>query len=166
MAYTDKTWSETVGALAVTFEKWGVDEWTIDPLKPRFAGAKAYQSPDELTVTLSYTKDGVDVELTIDKWPRAVDNLRALYLTVESLRLNEYRGIADAVRRAYAQLPAPKVERDAYEVLGVHPRASIELIEDVYKTLARRKHPDAGGTREQWDELQAAIERIRKEKAR
>lgn len=165
--YTNKTWSETMADLAITFERWEIarEDWTVDAgIRPHRA-AKDKQTEIERTVTLSYlTPAGNNLELTINKWPRAVDNLRALYLTVESLRLNEYRGIAEAVRAAYAQLPPPKVERDPYEVLGVHPRSSLEHIEGIYKMLVKRRHPDQGGTRAEWDELQAAIERIRRER--
>ena len=165
--YTEKTWSETMQDLTIAFERWGVDDWQVEPARPPFGGAREYQPPDQRMVRLRYSKEGVDVELAIDKWPRAVDNLRALYLTVDALRLNEYRGISEAVRQAYAQLPAPApepVRRDPYVVLGANPEADMETIEALYRIRAKRLHPDAGGNPEAWKELQAAIEQIRRER--
>src|SRR5690349_17677624 len=83
MAYTDKSWSETKQDLRETFKKWGIREWDVDAGISPARAANARQSPSEREVTLTYVKDGVDIELRIDKWPRAVDNFRALYLTVE-----------------------------------------------------------------------------------
>lgn len=159
--YTDKSWSETKQDLRETFTKWGIREWDVDAGISPARAANARQSPSEREVVLNYVKDGVDIELRIDKWPRAVDNLRALYLTVESLRLNEYRGIADVVRQAYAQLPAP-VEQSAYATIGARPEWSLEQIEAAYKARARQLHPDSGGSVVAFQELTAAMEQIRK----
>jgi len=51
----------------------------------------------------------------------------------------------------------------AYHTLGVQPGAPRAVAEAAYRTLARQRHPDAGGTRAQWDALQAAIAIIRKD---
>lgn len=166
--YTDKAWSETKKDLRETFKKWGIREWDVDADISPARAANARQSQSERGVTLSYVKDGVDIELRIDKWPRAVDNLRALYLTVESLRLNEYRGIADVVRQAYAQLPPPapeSVKRDPYDVLRVGRNQDIKAIENIYKLRARQLHPDTGGPTAAMAELNQAMDAIRKERA-
>ena len=51
-------------------------------------------------------------------------------------------------------------ERKAWEVLGIRPGAPEELIQAAFRKRAKELHPDAGGTREQWDELQAAYTRL------
>ena len=38
------------------------------------------------------------------------------------------------------------MEIDAYEVLQVHQKAELEVIRAAFRTLARKYHPDAGGT--------------------
>lgn len=58
------------------------------------------------------------------------------------------------------------MERDPYEVLGVRSDTDMEDIELIYKAKAKRAHPDAGGSVEAMKELNKAIDKIRKEKAK
>lgn len=88
-------------------------------------------------------------------------NLRCCYLALDSMRLNERRGIGDVLREAYAQLPAAPRALDPYEVLGVRSDTPLEDIEAVYRSKARRAHPDAGGSDAQMKELNEAIKKIR-----
>lgn len=94
------------------------------------------------------------------------ENLRCCFLALDSMRLNERRGIGEVMQTAYAMLSAPKAERDPYEVLGVRSNLDLEDIEAVWRSKVKRAHPDAGGTAEAAAELNGAIERIRKERAR
>lgn len=169
MAYhlqTNKTWQETADDIADTMRKWRVTSWELVKM-PRMVTTSYSLPPGQRRVILRYVKDGVPVELAMDRQERIVDNARVLYLAVEALRMNDERGIADIVREAYAQLPAPTQEtpaRDPYVVLGVHPNAALETIETFYRALAKRAHPDAGGSPEQFRELTSAMEQIRKER--
>jgi hypothetical protein len=48
-------------------------------------------------------------------------------------------------------------ERDAWTVLGLPPGAhTAEEVRAAYKARAREVHPDAGGERQEWDELREA----------
>lgn len=49
-------------------------------------------------------------------------------------------------------------ERELYEVLQVHPAAEQEVIESAYRRLARKYHPDVGGSAHRMTELNAAYE--------
>ena len=92
------------------------------------------------------------------------DNLRALYLTVEDIRLAYKRGLGDILTNTVSQmlqLWAAAQHRDPYEFLGVRADTPLEDIEAMYKIKAKRAHPDAGGSNEQMRELNDAIERIR-----
>src|SRR5262245_30234786 len=51
--------------------------------------------------------------------------------------------------------------RDCYEILQVHPSAEPEVIESAYRRLARKYHPDLGGSTERMAELNAAYEILR-----
>jgi hypothetical protein len=104
------------------------------------------------------------VQLVMDKQARAVDNLRVLYLAVEAMRMNDQRGLTDVVRQAYAQLPAP-VEQNVYAVVGARPEWSLSQIEEAYRARARHLHPDSGGATAAFQELTAAMDAIRKERA-
>jgi len=48
------------------------------------------------------------------------------------------------------------------EVLGVREDVSLEVAEAAYRALARQRHPDAGGSNEAMQELNHAIEEIRR----
>lgn len=165
--FTKKTWTETRTDLRETFAKWESDterriDWSIDtPVGP--ARAHSYLSPADRTVSLSFVHPttGQEVVLTMNAQARPVDNLRVLYLAVEAMRMNEKRGIGEVMREAYLQLPAPAVERDPYEVLGVRSDSPPEVIEASYRALAKKLHPDAGGDEEAFKELRAAYEKVR-----
>ena len=159
---TEKKWGETLADLEDTFRLWGIHEWTVTPMRPRSRGR--YQGKDERRVTLHYLKDGAEIDLPMDQQDRAEDNLRVLYLAVEAMRMNEKRGIADVVRDAYLQLPAPLKVRDPYEVLGVRSDSPIEVVEAAYRALAKQAHPDAGGSTEVMTSLNEAVAQIRKER--
>ncbi|MFO0576123.1 MAG: J domain-containing protein [Polyangia bacterium] len=48
--------------------------------------------------------------------------------------------------------------RSPYEVLGIHPNATIEEIKSAYRRCAREAHPDLQGDRERFQAVQAAYE--------
>lgn len=154
---TEKTWAETRQAIRKEFERWarlrGAEvAWDVENIR------------DKHMVTLRYQHAGEpEVVLTMGSQRRAEDNLRVLYLALEALRLNEARGIADVVRAAYLALPAPAVERDPYEVLGVRSDTPPAVIEASYKALAKLYHPDSGIEPDaaRMAEVNAAYERLR-----
>ena len=157
---TNKSWSETRADLAATFARWGVRDWAVSC--PSRAYDSYQLSAENRAVTVRYThpRQG-DRELTYGKQDRPVDNIRVLWLVLDAMRLNEARGIEDIVREAYLALPAPSRERDPYEVLGVRPDAPAEVVEASYRALAKRLHPDAGGSKEAMSALNAAWEAVR-----
>ncbi len=161
---TKKSWSATNAELSWEMDKWGVKEWETN--YPRGARLEGYsQSEQDRTVTLKYIKDGKPVSLTMGKQARAVDNLRVLYLAINSMRLNEVRGIGEVLEQAYLQLAAPVGKRDPWEVLGISPSSDLDFAEGVYKLKMKKAHPDAGGSNEEAKELLEAIEEVRRQKA-
>lgn len=156
---TEKTWAQTYRDLNTEFQRWA-----------RFRGRgikwDVVNMRGQAPVTLTYQHEGeAAVTLMLDRQGRAEDNLRALYLGIESLRLNELRGIADIVRAAYLALPAPTVERDPYEVLGVRSDSPRVVIDGAFRALSKAYHPDNGTEPNPaaMAELSAAYERIKGE---
>lgn len=98
--------------------------------------------------------------VTIDRFERPVDNLWALAIGLDAVRLNELRGLDDVARQVYQALPAPR-QRSPWEVLGLPAGSDLDVIEAVYRTKAKRLHPDAGGTVEAFRELQEAYEAVK-----
>lgn len=129
------------------------------PAAPRYERAFLARADRAVSVTFSA---GVHVErtVTVDRFERPVDNLWALAVGLDAVRLNELRGLDDVARQVYQALPAPR-ERDPWEVLGLRPDAGLEDVEAMYRSRAKRLHPDvAGGSGEAMAELNRAREMI------
>lgn len=153
------TFNDTKADLDVAFAKWGVRDWEVRPM--REPDHRYHHPEDPAKVVVHYIREGREVELSMAKHPYFYQNIRVIYFAIEALRMNEERGLEELVRAAYGLLPAPAVERDPYETLGVRPDAPIEAIEASYRALAKKAHPDVGGSNRRMTELNAAWERIR-----
>lgn len=110
--------------------------------------------------TVRFDLRGRQVEISVDKFDSYGSNLTAAYLAIQSMRLNEARGIGETLQRAYAALPQPAHHRDPYEVLGVHSTMQLDDIEAVYRRRANR----AGDASPELVELNTAMDRIREDK--
>lgn len=157
---TKKSWHETMQELGDCFDRWGIVEWTTNYPRGARLTAQVQSEPDR-TVTLTYVKEGKTINLNMSSQSRAVDNLRALYLSINSMRLNELRGIAEVLESAYMQLAGGN-NKNPREILGIMHDAPLEVAEASYKARVRSAHPDAGGTQEQMTELNWAIDQIRR----
>jgi hypothetical protein len=149
---TDKGWLETRSAIADEMRKWGIEEWTVEKFGN---GAR-----------VSYMRNGRPIDLNMDKQASPAANLRVLFYTVQSLRMNEVRGISEVMQSAYVQIAAPKQKRNPYDVLMILPDSDIEVAEAVFRNLAQKYHPDKGGSVEKFQEINEAIDEIRKEKGK
>lgn len=159
---TKKSWAETTRELATEFERWGVDDWETN--YPRGAVREGRnQSETDRTVTLTYVLRGHRVSLDMGDQDRAVDNLRVLLLAIQSIRLNEKRGIGKVLENAYLQLAGPTQEKTPWEVLQVFPGSPPSVCEPMYRERVKQLHPDKGGSEAEMKELNRAIEQIRKE---
>lgn len=162
---TKKSWSATNTELQIEFERWGVHDWETNyPRGARLEGMN--QSEQDRTVTLRYNKNGKEIRLSMGRQARAVDNLRVLFLAIESMRLNEKRGIGEVLEAAYLQLGGGVIKKSPWEVLEVYPGSPLPVAEAAYKAKALKAHPDvAGGSEEAMKEITEAINLIREGKA-
>lgn len=154
--HSDKTVAETRMDLRATFEKWSVTRWD-SPHPTKIGGAEA---------TVRFELNGQPMVLTCNRFDEYRINLRALWITLDDLRLAASRGILEQYQQFLAQLPAAGESsyQDPYEVVGVSEAMDIESIEAVYRVKAKRLHPDVGGDVEAFKRLQRAIETIREAK--
>lgn len=103
------------------------------------------------------------------RWDRIKDNIRALEKTIEAIRGIERWGASDMLERAFSgftALPSPtKRKRTWREVLDIFTSGpvTVDNIELAYKRLAKRRHPDMGGSHEEMAELNQAREEALKE---
>jgi DnaJ domain len=148
---TDMSVGRTKRDLADSFRKWGISSRHYD-IRTGLRDAEVI-----------ITRPGhPELRLQTNRFDDPETNLRALFFAIDATRLMAQRGILEeAAQVATAFLSAPAaapVKRVWYEVLGVMPTADDEVIEGAYKQLARKRHPDAGGSEEAMTELNLAFE--------
>lgn len=150
--YSKKSWSETKAELRECMERWGVRHWDIECETTQYS--RSFEEGDP--------KRGVVV------WyvhPETMENLRALFIGINEIRLNETtRGLGDVFRQNYMALPAgrPSAASDPWRVLNLSPNAEPAVVEAAYRALARQRHPDAGGSDAEMAELNAAYAAVKR----
>jgi hypothetical protein len=158
----------------------------------RRKATRAGQSLAERRVTLRFTWFDWDrsapraVVLAMQREERAIDNLRLLARAIEWIRVADAWGVTGLVVKLYRQMyppldkPAtataprpttpgktapPRDVAAAYATLHLAPDAPLEVAEAAYKVLVRTAHPDFGGSHAAMVTLNAAIQRIRADRA-
>jgi hypothetical protein len=112
-------------------------------------------------VAVYFKYNDKDVALCCDQYERVWENVQALAKAIEALRGLERWGVSDFLDRAFTgfkALPATTLqEKDIWEVLGLSgkPESTI-IIHQAYKQQAKKVHPDAGGSEEDFHLLQEA----------
>lgn len=120
--------------------------------------------PNDPGVAVYWTsKDKKKQCMPIDRYTRVADNIAAVAATLEALRSVERHGggtILDRAFAGFAQLPAAIItQRPWREVFHFSPdlKYSRDVIEDRFRVLAQKLHPDKdGGDHEAMAELNAA----------
>lgn len=105
------------------------------------------------------TKSGQPQVMACDRWAKVKDNVRAVGLAIEALRQLERTGASEILERAFqgfAALPSEAGRRTWREVLGIRDVVDRLFVQDRYRALARKRHPDAGGSPEEMVELNRA----------
>lgn len=124
----------------------------VDGLPYAGTAEKHYADPG---VAIYFTWKGEPWVIACDCWDRVKDNLRAIGLTVDAMRMIERSGATELLKRAFAgfkALPAKgETTTDSVSwrgVLGLHHAAnSLMDARARYRELSRRHHPDHGGDR-------------------
>jgi len=120
------------------------------------------REPEDPGVAVWFERAGATRCIAVDAFDQIVGNIRAITLAVEAIRRLDRYGISHALLTSAADallaLPERAGEgvRPWHEVLGVDPAASEDVVNAAYRALAKVHHPDAGGSRAEWDELQRA----------
>lgn len=117
--------------------------------------------PADPGVAVYFDWDGAQRCIAVDRFTEVEANVRAIYQILEGRRQEmRYGGlhIVRATFRGFVSLPPPD---DWRGILGLGPRPTIDEVEAAYKRLARKRHPDAGGSERAMAELNAAREAAR-----
>jgi hypothetical protein len=95
--------------------------------------------------------------MAVDRYSRVAANLAPIAATLQAMRAIKRRGRAGVLDRAFtgiAALPAPK---QPWEVLGLETNLPTrQEVEDAYRRLAMKNHPDRGGDPEEMAKINAA----------
>lgn len=111
--------------------------------------------PADPGVAFFFELDGKPHLLACDRWDSIAGNIAAIAAHIEALRGQERWGVA-TLHEAFAghvALPAPE---QWWQVLGLTAAAPVNLIQRRYRELARRAHPDTGGSEAAMARLNAA----------
>lgn len=114
---------------------------------------------DDTGVAAYFTLGGDEKCIPCDRWIRIEDNLHAVELTVNALRGLERWGAKEIVAAAFQgfqALPASTEGAAWWRVLEVSPDASEVEVEQAYRRLAQLRHPDKGGTADEFMVLKEA----------
>jgi hypothetical protein len=114
--------------------------------------------PTDGGVAVYFELEGEEVCFACDRWYYVEENVRAIGKTLEALRGINRWGTDDMVRasfQGFAALPET-TGRPWWEVLGVDPDAARPVIDAAYRRKLKQTHPDIGGDRELFDEVQEA----------
>lgn len=115
---------------------------------------------DDPGVAVYFMLRGRQMVMARDAFASVHDNLRSIGLGIAHLRGLERHGGGQMMERAFegfAALSAPDAF-DPWAILGLKPGASRDEIETKFRELAKRHHPDTGGSAEEFVKIKRARE--------
>lgn len=118
------------------------------------------RAPDDPGVALYFRLDGRDTVLACDRWDRVADNIAAIAKHIEALRGQDRWGVGtlEQAFAGYQALPAPE---QWWQVLGCAEDTPQETVERVFRELAKKFHPDRGGSESEMARINAALQASR-----
>jgi len=106
-------------------------------------------------------RNGHPKVMACDRWDKIADNMRAIHKTLEALRGIERYGVSEAIDRAFSgfdALPPPKRWRDFFGDVR-----SYDDLKKRYRDMAKKMHPDSGGSEAAMAELNAHYQQAAEE---
>lgn len=94
--------------------------------------------------------------IAVDRYTKPEDNLAAVAATLEAMRAIERHGGSEILDRAFTGFVALAAPEQWFEVLGVSAGCSVGQIQDAYRALAMKHHPDKGGDTNEMARINAA----------
>jgi len=147
-----------------------VDDWRLSTAAPHrkkdglpYADAR----PDDPGAVVRWTNDTEQFAVAADRYMTLRDNIRAIGLYIAEKRKMSNRPVKTGQDEfATAQLPSGDGDdaivatagKEPHEVLGVAPDAPAAVVEGAYRELLKERHPDHGGSDQEFRELQRAKE--------
>ena len=114
--------------------------------------------PDDPGAAVYFRLTGKPRCLACDRWDRVADNIAAVAQHIDALRRIDRYGVG-TMEQAFAGYAAlPPATQDWWLVLEVRPDATLEIVEEAFRRLARQHHPDVGGSHDMMVRLSEARE--------
>lgn len=119
---------------------------------------------DDPGVAIYFKMKGRDVVMCCDQYSQVWENVYALGKGIEALRGMDRWGVSEFLERAFTGFTAlPEFTtadiKSSWETLGLSAKpADIGIVHSAYKTLAKKAHPDMGGSADGFDELNKAYQ--------
>ncbi len=116
--------------------------------------------PADPGVAVYFTRGNQPYTFASDHYDRVLGNVRAIGLTLESLRRIERYGSLEMMNQAFrgfAALPPAGLFKPWWQTLGLDRAAATgDVIRRAHRELAALHHPDRGGSSERMAEINAA----------
>lgn len=135
-----------------------------------------WRQPDDPGVAIYFSLQGAHLQdprryyaIACDAYRKVEENMRALVHTLEAMRTIERHGSSQLLEQAmsgFAALPPPSDPGAWWAVLGFTSMPSLSQAKDRWRELVTKHHPDRGGTHEQMQRLNGAMERAEQELGR
>lgn len=124
-------------------------------------------NPHDPGVAVYFIYRGKNMVFACDTYRNVIDNMWAIRKTIEALRGMERWGASDMMERAFTGFQAlpPAQSKAWWDVLGVSRSASLEQVSKAWKDLAKKYHPDRGGSEQKMSEINRAWHEAERELA-
>lgn len=117
-------------------------------------------SPADPGVAVWFKWDGALRCIAVDRYQTVKENLQAIHHVLEARRVELRHGTIALVRATFAgfkALPPPENAKPWREVLGIKgPTYTADEVDQAFRSKSKDAHPDSGGSREAWAELERA----------
>lgn len=112
---------------------------------------------DDTGVAAYFVLYGEQKVLPCDRWIALAENMQAIAKTVNAMRGIERWGAKEIISAMFRGFEAlPDGLRSWWDVLGLPSSADRAMIDAAYRSLAKVRHPDVGGSLDEFAELSEA----------
>jgi hypothetical protein len=160
-----KSMQDSCDFLSSELGRLGASKEVLSTNVPRRLDGRPYANqpqPTDPGAALYFQLKGKPVSLACDRWLRVEENVWAIAKHIEALRGQDRWGVGSIEQafRGYMALPAVGESSAStwWQVLGVPINASLETVQEAYRILVKKHHPDKGGDPEMFRRVMKAME--------